>query len=180
MRTHRIEGIIIKRRNYGETDRFITVFTKYQGKIQIKAKGVRKIISRRSPHVELLNHSVMSVYQGKGMPFLTEAVTIADHSEIKNDLAKVGFAYHLCELVDGLCPDHQENYQIFSLLQRTLKHLCEENDIATTIHAFEISLLTHLGFFRHTSVSPYFNTTSFIEQILERKLKSRQILHLFR
>ena len=43
MRSYRIEGIIIKRRDFGETDRILTVFTKTQGKISVIAKGVRKI-----------------------------------------------------------------------------------------------------------------------------------------
>ena len=64
MRTHKTEGIIIKRRNYGEADRILTVFTKYNGKIQVKATGIRRIPSRRSAHVELLNYSVLNLYKG--------------------------------------------------------------------------------------------------------------------
>jgi DNA repair protein RecO (recombination protein O) len=45
------EGIILKRRNLGETDRILTVFSRQYGKIKILAKGVRKINSRRSGHI---------------------------------------------------------------------------------------------------------------------------------
>ncbi|MBI4096902.1 MAG: DNA repair protein RecO, partial [Candidatus Levybacteria bacterium] len=54
MRTFRTEGIIIKRKNFGEADRILTVFTKEYGKLQVKAKGIRRIPSRRSAHVELV------------------------------------------------------------------------------------------------------------------------------
>ena len=60
MRSFKTEGIVIKRRNFNEADRIITVFSKRNGKINIKASGVRKITSRRSPHLELLNYSIFS------------------------------------------------------------------------------------------------------------------------
>ncbi|MCL5020033.1 MAG: DNA repair protein RecO [Patescibacteria group bacterium] len=93
MRSFKAEGIIIKRKNFGEADRIITVLTRNQGKIQIKAAGVRKIQSRRSPHVELLNHSILFIYKGRGnLPVLTEAQTVNSFQDIKNDLTKTGFA----------------------------------------------------------------------------------------
>ncbi|PIZ97846.1 MAG: DNA repair protein RecO, partial [Candidatus Levybacteria bacterium CG_4_10_14_0_2_um_filter_35_8] len=59
MNSYKTEGIVIKRRNLGEADKILTIFTKRYGKIQVKAPGIRKINSRRSPHVELLNYSAI-------------------------------------------------------------------------------------------------------------------------
>ncbi|MCL5435180.1 MAG: DNA repair protein RecO [Patescibacteria group bacterium] len=179
MRSYKTEGIVIRRRNFGEADRLLTVFSKKHGKIQIKAVGVRKINSRRSPHIELLNHSLFNLYKGAGMPILTEVENFENFSEIKENLTKVGFAYHICELIDGLCAENQENEEIFHLLQRTLSRLSLETDIAVVIHEFEIDLLTKLGFYKPSSLSLNFDTSLFIEQILERKLKARQILFAF-
>src|SRR5258708_113264 len=115
MRSYKTEGIIIKRRNIGEADSLLTVFTLDQGKIQIKAKGVRKITSKRSSHIELLNHTRLHLYKGYASPLLTEVQSIESFSNIKQDLKKVGIAYHICELIDGLCPENQEQRQIFFL-----------------------------------------------------------------
>lgn len=224
MRNYKLKAIVIKRINIGEADRIVTVFTNYYGKIQIKASGVRKIISRRSPHIELLNYSLLTLYHTKSLPILTEAQVIQDFSEIKEDLTRIGFAYHICELVDGLCPEGQENRKVFSLLYSTLVRLSsseqpthffservrcppdeskssfrrftlkslpstssgnnmfsksDPEDIASIIHDFEIQLLIHLGYFKYSTTNSSFNTISFIEQILERKLKTRQMLHRF-
>lgn len=131
MRSVKTEGIIIKRRNLGEADRLITVITPYEGKLTIKAAGVRKITSRRSAHIELLNHATMSLYKGTGMHVLTEVKMLDDHSKIKADFTKVGLAYHLCELVDGLCPENQENGNVFHLLKNTLKLLAQQDVFMT-------------------------------------------------
>lgn len=179
MRNYKIEGIIIKRRNFNEADRIVTVFTKQQGKIQVKALGVRKISSRRAGHIELLNHSLLSLYRGRNLPILTEAQTIENFSTVKKSLAKVGFAYHICELIDGLCPENQENRSAFFLLENTLRRLSKDDSIGNLIAEFEAALLAHLGFYPRLRLGAALNTQSIIENILERKLKTKQLLSHF-
>lgn len=178
MRSFKIEGIIIKRRNLGESDRMLTVLTKRHGKIQIKASGVRKIISRRSPHIELLNYSLLTLHKGKILSTLIEAQTVENHAGIKEDLTKIGFAYHLCELIDGLCAENQELDAVFDLFKKTLGQLSKEIEIAPIIHDFEIQLLTTLGFYPAHNAN--LDTTAYIEDILERRLKTRPLLSHFR
>jgi len=174
MRSFKVEGIIIKRKNYGEADRLLTVLTKNNGKIQVKATGIRRIPSRRSAHVELLNHSILSLYKGKTYATLTEAQAINNFSPIKNNLEKMGLSYHLCELIDGLCAENQENIRVFYLLKNNLTALTINNNPRASIREFEIELLTILGYLPNRSVNNL-NTRDFIENILERRLKSYPI-----
>lgn len=176
MRAYRTTGIIIKRKNIGEADRILCVFTKDQGKIHIKAKGVRKITSKRSSHVELLNHEILHLYKGKSMPVLTEIETIESFRYIKTNLQKTGFAYYICELIEGLCPENQENMQVYSLLVNTLRKLEKSENVISIIHEFEISLLSFLGYWANHKKITFQETANFIENILERKLKTRQII----
>ncbi len=176
MRSFKAEGIIIKRKNYGEADRIITVLTRYHGKLVVKASGVRKITSKRSAHVELLNHTNLNLYVNNKFPVLTEAEAIHDYYEIKNDLTKVGFAYHLCELIDGLCPEGQEQRGVFDLLKTTLERLSGDEDTAIIVHDFEVKLLSMLGYWQGTEEhSAAMDTQSFIEGIIEKKLKSKRM-----
>lgn len=182
MRNFKTEGIIIKRRNYKDSDRILTVLTKTHGKIYIRAAGVRKITSRRAGHIEPLNHCILSLYQGKAFPVLTEATTINNFSDIKKDLDMVGYAYHLCELIDGLCPENQENMRVFSLFQEALGRIGKSENIKEVIRAFEMQLLSTLGFLSESrqngpeaNFAQMFDTQDFIENILERRLKSRNI-----
>ncbi|HSX09815.1 MAG TPA: DNA repair protein RecO [Candidatus Saccharimonadales bacterium] len=215
MKNFRTEGIIIKRRNFNEADRILTVMTRDYGKLQIKAVGVRKITSRRAAHVELLNHTILHLYKGNTFSLLTEAKMIDDFSAVKSNFEKVGLAYHFCELVDGLCPDNQENSRVYSLLHKTLSLLAGQKEFAPTKHIssdiddytigtfglgesrfavsdapisrneksqndilqnFEVSLLSELGYWdQNDRFQRQFNTHTMIEDILERKLKSRSI-----
>jgi len=179
MRTFKTEGIVIKRFNFSEADRIITVFTKRQGKIKVKASGVRRITSRRSPHIELLNYSIFNLYQGKNMPILTEVESINNFSGLKKDLKKIAAAFHICELIDGLCAENQENEAIFDLLIQTFSKISKNYNLREAVYAFEIELLSLLGFHTPSLSKIKINTQDLIEGILERKLKTRQILLQF-
>lgn len=178
MRSFKTKGIIIKRRDFNEADRMITLYTEDFGKLEVKAQGVRRITSRRAPHIELLNYTEVSLYKGSSVTVLVEAQLINSFSEVKNNLNKVGFAYHICELIDGLCPEGELQPQIFSLLKNTLNELAltQGEELLFIVHDFEIQLLTLLGFWHKLpEASRELDTHQFIENILERKLKSHRI-----
>lgn len=156
----------------------LTIYTLAMGKISVKASGVRRITSRRSSHIELLNDAELSLYKKSYIPILTEVETINNFSEIKNNLEKTGFAYHICELIDGLCPEGEVQPEIFHLLKSTLNEICMEKGkgLLLAIHSFEVQLLTLLGFWHRGSQSSLeFDTRQFIESILEHKLRSQYI-----
>lgn len=177
MKGYKLQGIIIKRQNFGEADKILTVFTRENGKIKIVAKGIRRISSRRSPHVELLNLSTLFIYKGKALPILTEAQVIHDFLEIKKDLGKIGFSYNLCELVDSLCPEEERNERVFNLLKDALFNLSVSDNKERIIKDFEQNILQILGF---TSYGDSFSGRQlFVEDIIERKLKSKKLLSHF-
>lgn len=181
MRTFKIEGIVLKRRNFGEADRVLTILSKDFGKMQIKAPGVRRIPSRRSSHVELLNFSQFTLYSGSKtfMPIITEAQTLEDFSEVKSDLHKIGIAYYICELINGLCADNQENRQIFFNLKSTFSELAETLDTLSLIKKFEKDLLTELGFWSEAKLLQTQDSQIVMERLLERKLKTIRVMPLF-
>lgn len=179
MRNSKVEGVIIKRRNIGEADRILTVFTKTQGKMQIVAKGVRRITSKRSPHIELLNHSLLTLYTGKGLPFVTETQTIEYHALIKQDLFLIGAAFHICELVDSLCAQNQDQPFLFTVLLQTLSKITNGENVKETMHDFENTMLLQLGFSSRVPLLRTMDTHAAIEDILERKLKTTQLLSHF-
>lgn len=170
MRSYKTEGIIIKRKNFGEADRILTVFTKQHGKIKVLAKGVRRITSRRGPNVELFNLVTLYIHKGRAFDILTEAQVVNAFPSIRKKLELIGLAYYCCELIDGLCAEHQPHPKIYNLIVETLNEL--DNGI---IQQFEKTLLSELGFLP-AYTSSKLDTTSYIENLLERKLKTRKLL----
>ncbi len=59
------EGVIIAKKNFGEADRILTIFTRDHGKIGCIAKGVRRPRSKKAGHVELGNWCKFFIARGK-------------------------------------------------------------------------------------------------------------------
>lgn len=181
MRTYKVEGIVLKRINFGEADRILTILSRESGKISVKAPGVRRIPSRRSAHVELLNLSKLTLYKSSRsfMPLLTEAQTLEDFSSIKDSLQKIGYAYYLCELINGLCPDNQENRSVFFHLKSTLFALNQVSDAYALVKRFEKDILSTLGFWSEAKLLQTHDSQIVMERLLERKLKTLRVMPLF-
>lgn len=160
------EGIIIKRSNFGETDRILTIMTPFKGKIKIIAKGVRKITSRRGGNVELLNKIKFHVFQGQGMPILTEAESIFTYPRIKNNLLLSSYGSYIMEIFEKLLPEEQSNPQAYWLLSSVLD-LLENKPRQILIRAFEIKLLSVLGYFSLEQIK----TTNELKNILDKLQK---------
>ena len=145
MRAFKTEGIVLKRRDFGEADRILVVFTLARGKVSVVAKGVRRITSRRAGNVELLNRVSMFLYPGKQLYTLTEATSIDTYQKLKEDLTLSTYAYHIIELVDKLTVEEQENRILYELTVRVLERL-SKNPRQIWIRAFEAKVLSNLGF----------------------------------
>lgn len=181
MRAYNTEGIVLKRRNLGEADRILTILSKEFGKISIKAPGVRRIPSRRSPHVELLNLSQFTLYKSSKifMPIVTQAQTLEDFSGVKSNLYKIGYAYYICELTNGLCAENQENREVFLHLKSALSELSEAADVLSLVRKFEKDILTELGFWSEAKLLQTQNSGEVMEKLLEKKLKTIRLMPLF-
>lgn len=152
MQSIKTEGIILKRRNFGEADRILTVFSPTLGKISVMAKGVRRITSRRSGNVELLNRVAIYLHKGKSFLILTEAQAIDTYQKIKADLVLSSYAYHILELVDKLTAENQENRMVYEDLLEVLQRL-SENPRQIFIRAYEVKILAKLGFVSSQSLN---------------------------
>ena len=82
-------GFILKRVNFGDSDRYITIFTKNHGKIEVIAKGVRRITSRRASSVELLNLIEFQSVRSRKNYVLTEVKLIDSFEELKKELLHI-------------------------------------------------------------------------------------------
>lgn len=156
MKAFKTEGVILKRRNFGEADRVLTIFSSNLGKISIVAKGVRRITSRRSGNVELLNRVTIFLHQTKGMPVLTEASSIDTFAKIKAELRLSTVAFHIIELVDKLTAENQESRLLYENLIQVLKKI-EKNPRQIFIRAFEAKILSLLGFASFDSFNDRFD-----------------------
>ena len=173
-RVYKAEGIILKRKNVGEADRIITIFTKEYGKVRVIAKGIRKVASRRAPHLEVFTRVYVVIHSGKSLESVSEVQSIEVYAHMRSDLARVSMAYYLCELVDSLLPEKQEHRDVFALLAQALDDLGRGNvvGIYAVSKTFTLELLWTQGFLPRNKMLTGDKLRLFIESITERRMKS--------
>lgn len=175
------EGVILKRRNYQESDRIVTVFTREYGKIMAIAKGVRKISSRRSGHLEIFTQARFILYQGKTWDHVAEVSSLSQFELFRRDLTRASFAYYACELLDYLLPDRQSHecvYDRFIQLLQILSTPASAIDLQKEIYEFALHILRLLGFLPESHHVHRSSIHRFVESITERKLKTLKLISL--
>ena len=168
MRSFSDEAVVLKKLDFGEADRILTVFTKEHGKLKILAKGVRRPTSRKGGNLDLLTKARIFVNKGRNLDLVTEASTINPFSHLKKEVNTISKAYYLCELIDSLCAEGERSVFVFDLLVSTLENFGQGP--AQRIWDFEYRLLKHLGFISYEK--PKKGLKDLVEEIIERELKT--------
>lgn len=177
-RIYTAHAIVLKRRNVGEADRIITIFSKQYGKMRVIAKGIRRIHSRRAAHLEVFSHTSLVLYHGKTWDSVTEATPLQSFSFLRAYLPLVSHAYYLCELVDALLPERQEHGDVYTLLLEALTALNDivECDPVALSEQFALELLRILGYLARDRTLPSGQIEPYIERIIEKHLRTPKIL----
>lgn len=145
-RTFRTEAIVLRRKDFGEADRILTLFTPESGKIRAVAKGIRKPRSRKAGHLELYTRSNLFLARGREMDIITQAVTVEAYRPLREDLLRSTYGSYCVELLDKFTPDEAENKPLYDLLARALGWLAEARDLALATRYYELQLLGMAGY----------------------------------
>jgi DNA repair protein RecO (recombination protein O) len=185
MRNFKVEAIILSYKNFSEADRFINIFTKEHGKLSVLGKGVRRVPSKRAPHLEPFNLSHIYLHETKsGNLIVTQAETINAYESLKKDIQKTGLAFYACELTSRLTREYQEHPEVFERLLRFLNNLntrklpddtSEVRNYEEIIKAFQEDILKYLGFGTE-KLAETRELRYYIEELLENKLKTPEFL----
>ena len=138
----------MRRSDFGEADRLLTVFTADRGKLRLLAKGVRKTKSRKAGHLELFMHSTLQVAEGRNFGIISQAEIVEAFRDLREDLDKISHAYYLAELIDRFTEEQDASYPLFELIALTLARLNDASpaEQSLALRFFELHLLSLSGF----------------------------------
>ncbi len=153
-RVYRTEAIVLRRTDFGEADRLLTVYTPDRGKLRLIAKGARKPTSRKSGHVELFSRGQFLVAVGRELDIITQAETLEPFRPLRENLLRTTYAYYVAELADAFTADRDENHPLYDLLDDAFGWLCTAGDGSTELSKalplaaryYELHLLGLVGY----------------------------------
>lgn len=177
-RIYKVDGYILKRVNFGEADKIITVFTEFNGKLRVLGKGVRKLESRRAPHLELFNLTCITLSKGKNFDIITESELISPYPNFRKDIKKIASIYKISEIIDRLCPENEPYRNIFSIFRKILTQFEQETnrDIDKLVETATLEILLDLGYLDAETKLSGTALERFLEKITEKTIYSNKLL----
>ena len=122
MKTERTKAIVLRRTDYGESDRILQLITPL-GKRSAMARGVRKPRSKLAGGVELLAESEVLLRPGKGeLMVLSSARMVNFYRNILADYDRLTFSYEVLKLV-GRASEYIDGEDWFTLTKEVLMGL---------------------------------------------------------
>jgi DNA repair protein RecO (recombination protein O) len=161
-RVYATEAIVLRRTDYGEADRILTLFTPAYGKVRAIAKGARRTTSRLAGHLELFTRTQLLLATGRELDVVTQAEARERLDHLRDDHWHATAAWYVAELVDRFLEDADPHARLYALFTRTLRLLDEgagqppaEGEAWTAgarvrswlaLRYFELHLLDELGY----------------------------------
>ncbi|WP_273832716.1 DNA repair protein RecO [Guptibacillus sedimenti] len=141
----KVEGIVIRTVDYGETNKILTIYSRETGKVGVMARGAKKPKSRLSAVSQLFVYGQYLYQHTSGLGGLNQGEIIDSFRSIRNDLFLTSYAAYAAELVDKLTEERKPNPYLFEMLYQVLHALNEEKDPEVILFIFELKMLRVAG-----------------------------------
>lgn len=154
---YKYTGIILNKRDIGETDRIYNFYTLEQGKISAIARGVRKAQSKLAGHLENFYLVDLTVMKNRGMGNIASAIVENNFKNLRNNLDSLEKVFRVTKILNRLINDQEKDANVFFLFLDYLSSLDKISDNSDEIkknlitQGFIFKFLDFLGYKIETS-----------------------------
>ncbi len=150
MPNYKVEGIVLKSRNFGEADRILTILDRDLGKLEGVAKGARRTRSVLRGPCQLFSHNLFFLWQGRTLDGISQCEVIESFARLRDDLMKLAAASYMAELVDDVARERDPSPEAFDLLLGSFRWLetvdATPASVTHVLRSFDLRLLGLAGF----------------------------------
>ena len=144
--TYNIKAIVLDRKSCAESDSRVVVYSREAGKLELMARGAKKIKSKLAGHLEPFNLTDIMAVHGKKYDYVGGASSQNCYSGIKNDLAKLAQAGRSVKNINDLIKPGLADEKIFDLIISYFDALEKSKKGCGTISSiFMLNFLSYLG-----------------------------------
>ena len=143
--TYRDEAIVLRRLDYGEADRILTLLTKEHGKVGAIAKGVRRPQSRLDPVLQTFGHLDLQLAVGHNLDVVTQAVRLPG-PRLPGDLEWTSRASLIAEVADRVAEERHPVPDVFELTREGLTEVATATMPRRATARFLMDALERFGY----------------------------------
>lgn len=117
---YKYTGIILNKKDVGETDRIYTIYTLEGGKIRSLAKGVRKSQAKLASSLENITLADITIMRTRGLGKITSSIVEHNFSNLKRDCDALMETFLGLNIFDRIVDFENADQAVFSLLREYL------------------------------------------------------------
>ncbi len=122
----KIEGVVIRTRDYGETNKIVTLFTERYGIISGVARGAKKPKSRMAAVTQPFIYGVFLMRVSTGLGTIQQAEVINSMRKIREDIIKTAYATYICELIAKILNEKEPYRPLYQEFLASLEKMADE------------------------------------------------------
>lgn len=172
-RTFKTEALVLRKKSLLHKDILVSLFSETDGKVNIFAKGVRKLTSRRSPHLQTGNLINVQLHKKNDRIYLEGSNLISGFSELKKDQKKINILYQFFFVLERLLPEHQKEEAVYNLTKSFLIKLSKSVSNYGILVVYFNKLLKLLGYTKQSH--EIIELEAIISELINEKLPSFDI-----
>ena len=143
-------AFVLSRRDFREYDQIVSLYTLEKGKMEVLARGVKKILSKNAAHLEPFCLVEAEIIQGKEINHLGSVAPIELFKNIRKDLKKSLVCGCVVKTFDHLLHNEERDRRIFDLSKSFLEFIEQDKSViirsGILLDALVIKLFNLLGF----------------------------------
>ena len=141
-------GIVLSRRDFREADQVITILTAEEGKREYIARGVKKIVSKNTSHLEPATLISFGIAEGKKeFSYLTNVQPVESFFHLRQSLPTLHIIGYSLDALFTMLKEGEADSDIYQLYISYLRFLNSQEQVRLLLlDAFLIKLFSHLGY----------------------------------
>lgn len=146
MKTVTTHAVILRTKDYGESDRLVAFYSQTGGRLTGLARGAKKSLKRFVNSFEMCNLVQITFKARKSLVWIDACKLIEPYLPLRTDLNRCTLAALVCEIFLEMAPEGEPHKKWFDLLGGTLQNLSEDRDPLNAVLLFTLRFLDVGGY----------------------------------
>lgn len=143
----KVQGLVLRVTEYRDSDAILSVLTREQGLMTLKARGLRSRRSQLKSSCQLLAFSEFTVLERQGYYTVREAVCLEMFHGMRNDIELLSLCSYFAQVAELLSQQDVNDGEVLSLTLNSIYALCKLNKPQPLVKAaFELRMMVLAGF----------------------------------
>ncbi len=139
-------GLVLRVTDYNDRDCLLTLLTPENGKLTVKARGLRRKNSPLIAPCQLLAYGDFTLFEYRGSYTINEAASVELFQSLRRDLTKLSLGTYFAQVAELISQEDLPNPEVLSLTLNCLHMLTKEVPEDKVKATFELRIACLAGF----------------------------------